>query len=45
MTCPAAWEELMGLLAPVVLADTFAFEGEDHVDDGYPTQAYEWDLL
>jgi len=43
--CPAAWEELMAFLYPVVIADTFGYEPEDHIDDGVPTRAEEWDLF
>lgn len=45
MTCPAAWEELMAYIMPVIIADNFCLDRDDHVDDGVPITAAEWDLL
>lgn len=42
---PAAWEEMIAFIYPVMMTDTFVFETGDHVDDGIPTTAVEWDVL
>ncbi len=42
---PAAWQELVGFLYPVMVADSFCLDRDDHVDDGVPITAAEWDLL
>ncbi len=42
---PTAWEEMMAFIHPILNADTFAFDKDDHVDDGVPVTASEWDLI
>jgi len=45
MANPAAWDEMMNWVYPIIMADTFAYEPEDHYDDGVPVTAAEWDVM
>jgi len=43
---PLAWEMLFYEIGPMIETDTFScFSDDDHVDDGYPALAWEWDVL
>lgn len=43
MSNPAAWEELMTLIYPIMMADSPVIDRHDGTEE--PTEAYEWDLL
>lgn len=45
MSCPAAWEELIRYAYPVMVADSYPLDPDDHVDDGVPVTAAEWDVM
>lgn len=47
MSCPTYWEQLISLLEPVMVADSYVnLDPDDHIDDGVPDHAYEYpDLI
>ena len=46
MICPTYWDQVRSLLDPITIADSYVnLDPADHIDDGVPDYAYEWDLL